>query len=165
MGNPSRRDALVTLAAAGLSAPALGAQQAYTPRVFASDDYELLAVLVDLIVPPSETPGARQAGVHAIVDETLAARAQERAVVEAGLRRLRAAGFAGMTQPEQVAALSAYEQSSGEAKAFFETLKSLTVDAYYSTAIGLVEELGYKGNSYLAAFPGCAHDHAGEEAD
>ncbi len=170
MASPSRRDALVTLAAAGLSAPALGAQQAYEPKAFAAEDYELLGGLVDLIVPPSETPGAQQAGVDAIIDEALAGRPRERASFAAGLRRLRAAGFAAMGQAEQTALLREYEQSSGETKVFFEMLKSLTIDAYYSTEIGLVQELGYKGNTYLAEFPGCTHEHtiegrAVEEAD
>ncbi len=165
MASPSRRDALVTLAAAGLSAPALGAQQAYAPQAFAAEDYDLLGVLVDLIIPPSETPGAKQAGVDAIIDEAFAGRPRERAAFAAGLRRLRAAGFAGMAQPEQNALLREYEQSSGETKSFFEMLKALTIDAYYSTAIGLAEELGYKGNTYLADFPGCTHEHTIEEAD
>lgn len=163
MANPSRRDALVTIAAAGLAAAPLDAQEAYAPRAFAAEDYELLGALVDRVIPPSETPGARQAGVHAILDETLAGRPRERAAFQSGLRRLRAAGFAEMTPVEQDAALREYERSSGETKTFFESLKALTVDAYYSTAIGLVEELGYKGNTYLAEFPGCTHEHSLED--
>ena len=163
MANPSRRDALVTIAAAGLSGAPLAAQRADAPRALAAEDYELLGALLDLVIPPSETPGARQAGAPAIIDETLAGRPDERAAFEAGLRRLRAAGFAEMTPAEQNAALREYEQSSGETKAFFESLKALTVDAYYSTEIGLVEELGYKGNTYLAEFPGCAHEHSLED--
>jgi hypothetical protein len=38
-------------------------------------------------------------------------------------------------------------------------MKDLTVDGYYTSYSGLVEELGYRGNQMLASFPGCTHDH------
>ena len=38
---------------------------------------------------------------------------------------------------------------------FFRLLKNLTADGYYTSRIGLVDELGYKGNTALAAFPAC----------
>jgi gluconate 2-dehydrogenase gamma chain len=39
---------------------------------------------------------------------------------------------------------------------FFRVLKNLTADGYYTSRVGLVEELGYKGNTVLAEFPSCA---------
>lgn len=39
---------------------------------------------------------------------------------------------------------------------FFRLLKNLTADGYYTSRIGLVDELGYQGNTALAAFPTCA---------
>ena len=38
---------------------------------------------------------------------------------------------------------------------FFRLLKNLTADGYYTSRVGLVEELGYRGNAALAAFPSC----------
>jgi gluconate 2-dehydrogenase gamma chain len=38
---------------------------------------------------------------------------------------------------------------------FFKELKRLTVDAYYTSKIGILEELGYKGNTVLDEFVGC----------
>jgi hypothetical protein len=38
---------------------------------------------------------------------------------------------------------------------FFRLLKNLTADGYYTSRVGLLEELGYKGNTALAAFPSC----------
>ncbi len=165
MANPSRRDALVTIAAAGLSAASLRSQQTYTPKAFAPEDYSLLGELVDLIIPPSDTPGAKQAGVHAIIDEFLNDSPSDEAIIKTGLWRLRVVGFQGMPESKQIAILTEYSQSEGDQKTFFETLKSLTIDAYYSTEIGLVDELGYKGNTYLPEFPGCTHDHEIEVAD
>lgn len=39
---------------------------------------------------------------------------------------------------------------------FFRLVKNLTADGYYTSRIGLVDELGYKGNTALGAFPACA---------
>jgi hypothetical protein len=36
---------------------------------------------------------------------------------------------------------------------FFRALKNLTADGYYTSRPGLVQELGYNGNAYLASFP------------
>ncbi len=33
----------------------------------------------------------------------------------------------------------------------------MTIDGYYTSAIGIHKELEYKGNTALAEFPGCTH--------
>ena len=40
---------------------------------------------------------------------------------------------------------------------FFHMMKSMTADGYYTSQIGLVQELGYKGNTALPSFPACTH--------
>ena len=37
----------------------------------------------------------------------------------------------------------------------FRLIKNLTADGYYTSRVGLLEELGYTGNTFLAAFPVC----------
>jgi Gluconate 2-dehydrogenase subunit 3 len=37
----------------------------------------------------------------------------------------------------------------------FRLLKNLTADGYYTSRVGLLEELGYTGNTALASFPAC----------
>jgi glucoside 3-dehydrogenase (cytochrome c) hitch-hiker subunit len=37
----------------------------------------------------------------------------------------------------------------------FRLMKNLTADGYYTSRIGLVDELGYTGNTALASFPSC----------
>ena len=41
--------------------------------------------------------------------------------------------------------------------AFFRTIKSMTITGYYTTEIGLRQELGDDGRMVLAAFEGCTH--------
>ena len=38
---------------------------------------------------------------------------------------------------------------------FFRLIKNLTADGYYTSRAGLLEELGYTGNTALARFPSC----------
>jgi len=38
---------------------------------------------------------------------------------------------------------------------FFRLIKNLTADGYYTSRAGLLEELGYSGNTVLGAFPAC----------
>jgi hypothetical protein len=39
---------------------------------------------------------------------------------------------------------------------FFRLVKNLTADGYYTSRVGLLEELGYAGNRALAKFPACS---------
>ena len=164
MPRTTRRQALVTIAASFAAGP-LSAQQAYEPKTFSTEDYDLLGTLVDMIIPESDTPGARQAGVHAMLDEDLGRNNKGLAVLRDGMATLREAGFAGMSSAQRIEVLTRYSGSTGPEGDFFETLKGLTIDAYYSTEIGLVQELGYQGNTYLTEFPGCTHEHLLDDAD
>jgi gluconate 2-dehydrogenase subunit 3-like protein len=40
---------------------------------------------------------------------------------------------------------------------FFRTIKNMTIDGYYTSEIGIKQELQYKGNTYLKEFKGCTH--------
>ncbi len=59
---------------AGCEAPKGGAAAggAWTPQALSSPQGELVATLADHILPRTETPGARDAGVHQFIDEMLA---------------------------------------------------------------------------------------------
>ena len=79
---------------------------------------------------------------------------------KAGLNLLAEAGFAEQSGEQRIELLTTFSESTGDQGAFFRLLNNMTIDAYYSTEIGLIEELGYQGNSYLKEFPGCDHgDH------
>lgn len=49
------------------------------------------------------------------------------------------------------------ERPITELELFFKRLKSLTIDGYYTSSIGIHEELGYRGNTPQAEFKGCTH--------
>jgi gluconate 2-dehydrogenase gamma chain len=56
------------------------------------------------------------------------------------------------------------EASAGEARPqtdlerFFVTLKQMTLAGYYSSEIGIHQDLEYQGNTYLMKFPECAQN-------
>ncbi len=158
MPRTTRRQALVSITA-GLSARSLQAQGGYEPVTFSPQEFKLLGILVDMILPATETPGALEVGVHAMIDEDLAKGSEQLGTLRTGLAALRQQGFADMAEPQRGALLKDFESGARSGKEFFETVKGLTIDAYYSTEVGLVQELGYQGNTYLDEFPGCTEDH------
>jgi hypothetical protein len=42
---------------------------------------------------------------------------------------------------------------------FFALMKGLTADGFYTSRAGLIEDLGYKGNTALESFPECVNEH------
>ena len=153
-------------------APALHQIAAATPalpKVFSKAEFDLLSALTDLIIPPTDTPGAAQAGVPAYIDYVAGVNAGQLKRFREGfvLLDLTAAKrhgkkFVELDESEQVAILQPLsdaidqKQRGGEADVeFFRSLKNLTADGYYTSVTGLVKELGYTGNSAHASFAEC----------
>ena len=54
------------------------------------------------------------------------------------------------------------EHPSTPEERFFVAAKRATVDGYYTSAIGIHQDLEYQGNTAVAEFPGCTHaEHKG----
>jgi len=156
MSQSTRREALVSIAGAGVAAGTLSAAE-HEPKAFSEAEFKVLEQVVDMIIPDSETPGAAKAGVAMTIDEDAATHPNLKQRVSQGLARLSSDGFAGMKAPARTALLTDYMVAGDERREFFRLFKDLTIDHYYATEVGLVQELGYKGNTYLAEFPGCEH--------
>ena len=159
----SRREALATIAAGAAAPAAVNAADAYQPKTLSSQTYQRLAILVDTIIPETETLGAHQAGVTKMVDEDAADRPALKAEIEKLVSRFAADNFFEMEEWKQTLLMTDYMTDAGERGELFSYLKNLVIDRYYSTEAGLVEELGYQGNTFLPSYPGCQHDHEIEE--
>lgn len=122
----------------------------------------MLDAAVDRIIPDSETPGAAAAGVGRMLVEDAAEDEALADSLEDLLTALDREGFLGKDPAERDALLTEWMNSAGDDAERFRRLKDWTIDRYYATEIGLVDELGYQGNTYLAEFPGCEHDHLEE---
>lgn len=152
------------------AAPALAAQ-AWTPKVFTARQNDTVVVLTELIIPQTDTPGAKAALVNRFIDGVLAeAPAAQRdgflrglAWIEARSQTDHGADFAASTSAEQTTLLTrlADEQNRAAADApgveFFRAIKSMTISGYYSTEIGLRQELGDDGRMMALEFRGCDH--------
>lgn len=139
-------------------------------RFFNQKDFDCISRIADLIIPQTDSPGAVTAGVPAYIDLVIARNTDQQLVVADGLRWLdaeaeRVAGkrFIDCTEAQQLSILEplceAADNTTGMARGrnvqFFALIKSLTADGYYTSHAGLLEELGYKGNTALPAYPAC----------
>jgi len=144
------------------------------PRFFNKTDFAMISRIADLIIPRTDSPGAIDADVPAYIDLVIARNTDQQLVVADGLRWLdteadKIAGkkFLNLSEEEQLSILEplceAADSSNGLARGrnvqFFSLIKSLTADGYYTSRVGLIEELEYKGNAALSNFPDCAHEH------
>ena len=174
----TRRDAL-KIAAGALSLPALftraavAAPSAAAPRFLTRDELALLDEVTETIIPAdSHSPGARAAKVAAYIDGRLA---EAYLPVEAdvqprwreGLRRIDALSqemngktFVAASPEQRVAVLtrlSAHEkdkESNSADDKFWRELKGATVHGYYTSEIGIHQEMEYKGNVLQGEYAG-----------
>ncbi len=182
----------------------------YAPAFFTPAEYATLARLTDVIIPPTDTPGAAAAGVPDYIDRVVSLNAEHQPAVRAGLawldgqakarfsreflllgeaeqaallqplsdeidrqqreaqrRRFRteaqgkAVYYVALTDRDPparpaTAAGAALETDPGLPVRFFRLIKNLTADGYYTSRVGLLQELGYAGNTALGKFPVCS---------
>jgi hypothetical protein len=147
------------------------AAPAWTPKVLSPRQDQLVVALTELIIPATDTPGAKAALVNRFIDQVLQeAPPAERTSFLQGLawmdRRSRALfrqdflAAAGDDQAALLTRLSAAGNPDKEEAAgrnFFQAIKSMTISGYYTTEIGLRQELGDSGQLFLPRFPGCDH--------
>jgi len=58
--------------------------------------------------------------------------------------------------PPAAAARSTVDSDPAQPVRLFRLVKNLTADGYYTSRVGLLEELGYTGNTMRASFPTCS---------
>lgn len=175
-----RREALrrtALLLGGALSAPAIAGVLAgcddrragtsdWKPRAFSSSQGEMLATIAEQIIPATNTPGARDVGVHRFIDVMMADYygAAEREQFVAGLsdldaraRRAHAHAFLRCSDSEQRALITALDTEAFAPPAtptvppprplppWFRTMKELTLLGYYTSEAGATKELRYEG--------------------
>jgi hypothetical protein len=142
-------------------------------RFFNDHDFQTISSISELIIPASDTPGAIEAGVPEYIDIVIARDTDQQLVAADGLRWLdseagrlaRDKNFLDLPEEQQFSILEplceAADANSSMARnvQFFALIKRLTADGYYTSKIGLIDELGYKGNTARVSFPDCVHEH------
>jgi gluconate 2-dehydrogenase gamma chain len=177
----NRRDAIknATLLLGGvLSASAISGVMAgckaepklgWTPKFCTADEASALEALVDRIIPKTDTPGAKDAGVHNFIDQLMAEffQEKEKADFKAGLAKLDAdakaangKAFAALTPEQQDALLTQYDAEAYDKNRkpddpphFFRSAKELTVLGFCTSEVGATEFLKY--DPVPGAYHGC----------
>jgi hypothetical protein len=137
----------------------LPAAEPGAPLFFTRDEFALLDKLTELILPADEhSPGAHEAGVAAYIDRTVAEAyvPDEKTSWRKGLAAIERLFKEPGAQPAAVLTkLAANEKDpQTEAEKFFTQLKQTTAFAYYSSSLGIHQEMGYLGNVILQEFRG-----------
>jgi hypothetical protein len=137
-------------------------------KVFSRPQFEALEALVEAIIPADDrSPGAKQARVVDYIDLLLsevdreivlqwfgglaALDAEAMSRFRLPFARLNAGQVDGLMQT-----ISRNEKDPQTAlETFFVMVKQSTIRGYYTSQIGIHEELRYKGNQFLREFVGC----------
>ncbi|HKW64065.1 MAG TPA: gluconate 2-dehydrogenase subunit 3 family protein [Candidatus Acidoferrum sp.] len=138
-------------------------------RFFTAAQHALVEELSEAIIPAdSHSGGAKAAKVADFIDEFLGETYDEnqRALWREGLRLVDlmsghycSKSFVEATPEERIAALKVLSDNDhmtdlAEVRFYLE-LKRLTVRGYYTSKIGIHDELEYKGNRILQEYVGC----------
>ena len=139
---------------------------AYTPKALSAHEYLTLERLTDLIIPVENgAPGAVAAGAAAWIDLLASENTQLKEIYTTGLAWLDgamttrgAADFLSASPAQQTSLLDliAYRRNRspelGPGIEFFTWARRMTVDAFYTSEIG-IRDIGYRGNTALGAYP------------
>lgn len=172
--DPTRREVLKLAAGVAAAVPLAGpggfwqAPAARLPSFFTREQFALVDALTEIVIPADDrSGGARAAGVAAEIDRLLAE------TLEPGLKeswidglaeveRLTREGHGGSFlqlapagQEAVVAAMAGGERDpQTPAARFFVELKRRTVDAYYTSKVGIHDDMQYAGNTVQAEYSG-----------
>ena len=141
-------------------APMQGAPDtSYTLQFFTAEESQLLDQLMEMILPADDhSPGAHAAKTNLFADLMVASSTDaDKQRWRNGLRLMREEGARSSLDGALETAAANEEKPVTELDHFFVSLKQMTVQGYYTSAIGIHQELAYEGNTYLKAFPECTH--------
>lgn len=183
-----RRDAIATLSAVtahalfpSVVAEASAAQSdqdasgGWTPKWLAAERAPMLEALVDTVLPATDTPGARQAGVHVFVDLALRdcyTGAEQKVFIDGLLalakdaRARHGRAFEACSAEERHALLApldaaSYQPDAGPRGSFVRILKDLTIVGFFTSRIGATEVLAY--DKVPGGFRGCLDLRPGQK--
>ena len=168
----SRRKMLQSTATAIAAAPLVQKKsppkKMATTKFFTPAEFALVDELTEIIIPTDEhSAGARAAKVAAYIDARLAEaftnepRKQWReglAAIEKLSQELHHKPLLKSSETERVAVVARIAQAEKnpqtQAEKFFVELKTRTAHAYYTSQIGIHQDIQYKGNVYLKEYVG-----------
>jgi hypothetical protein len=147
----------------------------WKPDVLTAEQDRAVTAIAEAIIPATDTPGAAAAFVNRYVDAVLAdADKADRyeflhglAWVDRRSQGLFGRGFADATREQQDALLALISSQEEGADAdeigreFFDDMKAKTIVGYYTSEVGINEELKDGGPLMFVGVPGCTHPEHG----
>ena len=150
------------------------AERPYTPLFFEKDEFSTVEALTELIIPTDESPGAKEAQVARYIDFIVSSAAEFEPSLQhrwtEGLQLLDRLSrekyqssfreISARDKEKLLEEMSLPEHDAGQTHPgyeFYRLVKEITVEGFYTSRLGLIDVLGYKGLSALAEFPGCTH--------
>jgi hypothetical protein len=133
------------------------------PTFFSPADRDRITVLVDLILPATDSPSASEAGTHDFIDAAMSACAtsKQQSTFRSGLAALVAEGFDKAGTQERIALLqrrATQDIALPYDDSFFKILKDYTLTGYFHSETGATRALayervpgGYQGDIALAS--------------
>ncbi len=169
----TRRDMIKLSAGAAIAVGVVGWDasafaQTNSPLFFTKEEFALVDELTELIIPADDhSPGARAAQVAAYIDFRLSESFEEQPktlwreslkLIEQISQEMHGKSFLESSPEQRIALLTRISQSEMKPvkseELFFKELRSRTARAYYTSKIGIHDEMEYKGNTYLKEFVG-----------
>ena len=156
---------LVTHIAPAAAAQASAAAE-WKPLLLDAHQNDTVVALTELIIPATDTPGAKAAKVNEYIDLMLHDVAEDKGHgflkglgwLDGHAIELHGAPFVGLEGQQQVKILESLDESNDPALAtgaeFFARVKRLTVEGYYTSRIGIAELNKHGVPSTFA----CEHD-------
>jgi hypothetical protein len=129
----------------------------YTAQFFTPDEIGLLDRVMESILPTDDhSPGAKDAQTSLFADLIVSNSPDDVGQDwRAGLRLL-VSELSNSTLAEWLDKAAANEHNpQSPLDLFFAKLKQMTVEGYYTSRIGIEQDLRYQGNTYLHEFKGC----------
>jgi hypothetical protein len=146
----------------------------YKLQFFTPAENDLLDRVMDLIIPADDHSGGAHAANVSLFADRIVSTGSDVANVDLFVNQTvssdsqKSEWRKGLQLFQEEAAKSSIAEvlaraSAGEAKPqtdlerFFVTLKQMTLAGYYSSEIGIHQDLEYQGNTFVYEFPECTH--------
>jgi hypothetical protein len=132
----------------------------YTAQFFTQTEIDLLDRAMEAILPAdSHSPGAHDAHVALFADLIVSNSPDDvKSDWRSGLQLLAAESKTSSLDDWLREAAQNEKSPRSVLDLFFVKLKQMTVEGYYTSKIGIHQELQYQGNTYQKEFKGCTHD-------
>ena len=158
-------------AAAVQTARAAATAKPFVPKFFTADEFKLVRVLADIIIPKDERSGsATDAGVPEFMDFMMIDAPTRQVAMRGGLAWLDHECqqrfdkiFLACTDAERAAVLddiawpSRAKPEFAHGVAFFNSFRDLTASGFWTTRMG-IDDLRYMGNRSVARWNGCPEE-------